>query len=95
MCVRKFQLGIDKRATCVIMVSVMTSLTAPQILTRLGWEQTSPNTFRVRKFEHPTVWRLHRVNQYLFTLCLLDPMGGEYWTVRLGTLDEEVVRRQY
>jgi hypothetical protein len=81
-------------------VLVMTSLTCSEILTRLGWTQTNlPNsvlhTFTAPKGVHPDAWRMHRVNQYLFTLCYVPILGADHYTVRLGMRDREIVESRW
>lgn len=78
----------------------MTSLTCSEILTRLGWTETStPNsvlrTFTTPKWTHPDAWRTHPVNQYLFTMCLNNCVGTNHYKVTLGWTDSEMVRGRW
>ena len=76
----------------------MTSLTATEILTRLGWTQLNlPNSvikeFTAPRDEYPHPWRNHRVNRYLFTLCNITALGSSQYRVMLCMRDEEVIQR--
>jgi hypothetical protein len=78
----------------------MTSLTASEILARLGWVEISlPNSvlkvFMTPKDRHPDAWRMHKVNQYLFTMCLYPTVGGKDYKVMLGMRDCEIVQARW
>ena len=83
----------------------LTSLSATEILTRLGWEKVEnrsltpdylvPLRFKWDAESHKYLDRCHSVNLYVLALCKDYNIRGGSISITLGTRDEEIVQKRW